>query len=389
MIPEPCFPEILSHFNFAGEYTGIVPHRFGHIHDTYFVDYRGINGRGSRYVIQRINHFVFKQPEMVMDNILAITTHLRRKLTGLGKDPGRGTLSLIPTRDGQTFYRAADGQYWRAYVFIENAQTYMVPENLQHVYHAARAYGDFQQLLSDFPIDQLHCTIPDFHHTSKRFNTFMEVVEQDPVERASKVRAEIDFLLQRRSGTSVLVGLIEEGKLPLRVTHNDTKFNNVMIDDNSGEAICVIDLDTVMPGSALYDFGDAIRSIANTAGEDEPDLSKVHFSMQVFNKYTEGYLDSTRGLLTRTEIDNLAFSAWLMTLECGMRFLSDYLSGDVYFRIDHADHNLDRCRTQFKLVQEIESGFDTMQRIVLDCLETDRNESRVQLQGRNLDRLEN
>lgn len=274
-------------------------------------------------------------------------------------------------------------------MFIENAQTYMVPENLQHVYHAARAYGDFQQLLSDFPIDQLHCTIPDFHHTSKRFDTFMEVVEQDPVERASKVRAEIDFLLQRRSGTSVLVGLIEEGKLPLRVTHNDTKFNNVMIDDNSGEAICVIDLDTVMPGSALYDFGDAIRSIANTAGEDEPDLSKVHFSMQVFNKYTEGYLDSTRGLLTRTEIKNLAFSAWLMTLECGMRFLSDYLSGDVYFRIDHADHNLDRCRTQFKLVQEIESGFDTMQRIVLDCLETDRNESRVQLQGRNLDRLEN
>jgi hypothetical protein len=322
---------------------------------------------------------VFKQPEMVMDNILAVTTHLRRKLTGLGKDPVRGTLSLIPTRDGESFYRAADGQYWRAYVFIENAQTYLVPENMQHVYHAARAYGDFQQLLSDFPIDQLHCTIPDFHHTGKRFNTFMELVEQDPVNRASNVKAEIDFLIERGEGTSVLVGLIEEGKIPLRVTHNDTKFNNVMIDDQSGKAICVIDLDTVMPGSALYDFGDAIRSIANTAGEDEPDLSKVQFSMQVFNRYTEGYLDSTRGLLTRTEIENLAFSAWLMTLECGMRFLSDYLSGDIYFRIDHSNHNIDRCRTQFKLVREMEAGFDTMQRIVLDCLDTAGNGSRVQL----------
>jgi thiamine kinase-like enzyme len=303
-----------------------------------------------------------------MANILAVTSHLRKKILVYGGDPDRETLTLIPTQTGDVFHQTEKGYYWRAYIFIEDALTYQIPESPQHVYNAARAYGHFQQLLDDFPADQLYETIPNFHNTAKRFEDFLSAVERDPYQRAQSVKAEIDFILHRAAEMPVLVDLIAQGALPIRVTHNDTKYNNVMIDDKSGEGICVIDLDTVMPGSLLYDFGDAIRSITNTAAEDERDLSIVHFSLDTYKKYAQGYLAATRDALIPAELEYLAFSARLMTLECGMRFLADYLNGDIYFRTHRENHNLDRCRTQFKLVQEMEPQSDAMEKMIKECV---------------------
>ncbi|MEA3440036.1 MAG: aminoglycoside phosphotransferase family protein [Chloroflexota bacterium] len=364
MRPEPNFIEVVPNFSFGGQFMYAEPYGFGHINDTYAAYFRKADGTEHRYIMQRINHEVFKHPEELMANIEAITTHLRRKIAAAGGNPDRETLTLIPTTEGDSFYRTDNGYYWRAYIFIENALTYQIPESLDHIYNAARAYGNFQQLLDDFPVDQLYETIPYFHHTAKRFETFLKVVDEDKHNRAQEVKNEIDFVLQRADETSVVVNLIEKGELPVRVTHNDTKYNNVMIDDDSGEGVCVIDLDTVMPGSSLYDFGDAIRSITNTAEEDEPDLSKVHFSLETFERYTLGYLEATCDALTPAEIEHMAFSARLMTFECGMRFLTDHLNGDVYYKIQRKNHNLDRCRTQFKLVNDMERDHEKMENIV-------------------------
>ena len=362
--PEPVFSKIVPHFMFEGAFFKAESYGFGHINDTYAAYFRQEDGSTRRYILQRINHYVFKKPDELMSNISAITTHLQEKIVQSGGDPARETLTLIPTRDGGTFHQTDSGDTWRAYIFIENALTYQIPQNPQHVYNAARAYGNFQQLLSDFPATQLYESIPGFHNTAHRFETFVKVVEKDEHNRAQAVIDEIEFVMQRAEEMPVFVDLIEQGELPMRVTHNDTKFNNVMIDDQTGEGICVIDLDTVMPGSLLYDFGDAIRSITNTADEDERDLSIVHFSLEIFERYTRGYLDATRHSLTTMEINQLAFSARLMTLECGLRFLADHIEGDVYFRTKRKDHNLDRCRTQFKLVEEMEAQFDQMSGIV-------------------------
>ncbi|MFB0534017.1 MAG: phosphotransferase enzyme family protein, partial [Anaerolineae bacterium] len=336
----------------------------GHINDTYVARFRKGDGAVRRYILQRINHNVFKSPEELMHNIEKVTTHLRKKIIAAGGDPERETLNLIPTVGEETFYRTPDGNYWRAYAFIEGAQTYEVVENLDHVYNASKAFGQFQRLLSDFPAGQLHETIPDFHHTRKRFEAFVEAVERDVKDRAQSVRAEIEFVEKRAQDTSVLVDLLERGELPERVTHNDTKFNNVMIDDKTGEGVCVIDLDTVMPGLSLYDFGDSVRSGANPAAEDERDLSKVCIDLEIFDCFVRGYMDAARDFLTSTEVDYLPFSAKLMTFECGMRFLADHLNGDVYFRIHRENHNLDRCRTQFKMIEDMEAKFDQMASIV-------------------------
>jgi len=239
-----------------------------------------------------------------------------------------------------------------------------VVENLDHVYNASKAFGKFQRLLSDFPAGQLYETIPNFHHTGKRYEAFVEAVERDVKNRAQSVKAEIEFVEKRAEDTSVLVDLLEWGELPERVTHNDTKFNNVMIDDETGEGVCVIDLDTVMPGLSLYDFGDSVRSGANPAAEDERDLSKVCIDLEIFDRLVHGDLDVARDFLTPTEVDYMPFSAKLMTFECGMRFLTDHLDGDVYFRIHRENHNLDRCCTQFKMVEDMEAKFDQMVRIV-------------------------
>ncbi len=274
------------------------------------------------------------------------------------------TLNLIPTNDGNYYVRTVEGEYWRGFTFIEGARTYDSVENPTHVYNAAKAFGNFQNMLSDFPSDQLVETIPDFHHTGARYHTFTSAVEADIKNRALNCQPEIDFVFQRAALTTTLVDMLARGELPARVTHNDTKFNNVMIDDQTGEGICIVDLDTVMPGLSVYDFGDAVRSMSNTAAEDEPDLSRVSFDLDVYRNYVHGYLDAAGGILVHREIEQLPFSAILMTLECGMRFLTDHLQGDTYYKIHRQDHNLDRCRTQFKLVMEMENQFDLMVEII-------------------------
>lgn len=360
----PDFIEIVKQFQFEGDFLGARSHGVGHINDTYAARFRKANGVAHRYVLQRINHHVFKNPEELMQNVEKVTTHLRKKIITAGGDPERETLNLIPTVEKKTFYRTEDGNYWRAYIFIEDAHTYEVAKSLDHIYNAAKAFGKFQKLLSDFPAGQLYETIPDFHHTAKRFETFVEVVERDIRNRARSVRAEIEFVERRAEDTSTLINLFEQGRLPERVTHNDTKIDNVMIADKTGEGICVIDLDTVMPGLSLYDFGDTVRAGANPAAEDEKDVSKVCIDLEIFDRLIHGYLDVTRDVLTPIEVDYLPFAAKLITFECGMRFLTDHLDGDVYYKIHRDNHNLDRCRTQFKMVKDMEEKSDQMVRIV-------------------------
>jgi len=360
----PDWTTLVPNFCFEGEFIGAEHIPSGHINDSYAAWFRKPDGTYHRYLLQRINHHVFRSPEELMANIAGITAHLRTKIVAGGGNPLRETITLIPCAQGNSFYQTLDGDYWRAALFIEGAKTYDVVKNLAHVYGAAKAFGNFQRLVSDFPVDQLHETIPAFHHTPKRFDAFVAAVERDAHNRAASVRAEIEFVERRAGETSVLVDLLAQGRLPLRVTHNDTKFNNVLIDDATGEGICVIDLDTVMPGLSLYDFGDAVRSGANSAAEDEQDLSMVTVDLGVFEHFTAGYLDAARGFLIPLEIDYLPFSARLMTFECGRRFLTDYLDGDIYFRIHRPDHNLDRSRTQFKMVHDMEARYDQLVSIV-------------------------
>ena len=287
------------------------------------------------------------------------------KIIKAGGDPLRETLNLIPTNEGGYLHRSEDGNYWRGYLFIDGARTYQTVENKEHFYKAGKAFGNFQRLLSDYPVENLHETIPNFHNTKMRFDAFVDAVEKDVMNRAKDVKEEIEFALKRADDTPILVDLLEKGELPLRVTHNDTKFNNVMIDDKTGEGICVIDLDTVMPGLSLYDFGDSIRFGANPAAEDERDLSKVWMDLGLYEQFTRGYLETAGDSLTRTELEYMPFSAKLMTYECGIRFLTDHLNGDTYFRILRPGHNLDRTRTQFKLVADMEVKLDQMARIIL------------------------
>lgn len=364
MINNYDFNDITKHFKFEGEFINAKPYGLGHINDTYLVSFKTDNNTISKYILQRINTNIFKTPERLMENIKNVTLHLQDKISACGGDIKRENLNLIPTQNGEYFYKSAEGDYWRAYIFIHGAQTYQVVVNLKHFYNAGKALGKFEQNLADFPADKLFETIPDFHNTYKRFLAFKEAVEKDPLNRAKEVEAEINFVLKRSEDTSILVNLFNEGKLPLRVTHNDTKFNNIMIDDVTGEGICVIDLDTIMPGLSLYDFGDSIRSGANPAEEDEIDLSKVCMDLELFESFTHGFIEGTNYSLTELELEYLPFSAKLMTFECGMRFLADYLNGDIYFKIHRPNHNLDRARTQFKMVADMEEKFDEMKSIV-------------------------
>lgn len=356
-------PEIVSNFQFEGSLVKAEPIGAGHINDTYLVEFDS-NGSPKCYILQRINRHVFTDPQGMMGNIQLVTNHLSGKIHTAGGDAQRETLSLIPTVTGKSYLETIEGECWRGYHFIKNARTYDVVENIQQAYHAGAAFGKFLNFLSDFPSHSLIETIPDFHHTRKRFEKFVDVVEIDDLNLAHTVDSEIAFILQREREVSILVHAYQAGELPLRVTHNDTKLNNVMIDDRTGEGVCVIDLDTVMPGLALYDYGDAIRSITNTAVEDEQKLSRVNFDEQVFEAYTRGYLEVVGEVLSSREKEFLAFSAILMTLECGMRFLTDHLQGDRYFKVDRPGHNLDRCRTQLKMVVEMEARQEMMQRMV-------------------------
>jgi Ser/Thr protein kinase RdoA (MazF antagonist) len=355
----PDLQAIGCRFAIGGDFETGAPYGKGHINDTYAVAYRQ-GTRRTRYILQRINHRVFRDPVGLMANIVAVTGHLRRKIQAAGGDPLRETLTLVPALDGNSFVQTEAGEFWRVYVLIEGARTYETVERPDHVRSAGRAFGRFQQLLSDFPAQAISETIPGFHNSRKRFEAFLQAVGEDVENRARAVGTEIEFVMRRGEQTSVLVDMLSAGRLQPRIAHNDTKFNNVMIDDLTGEGVCVIDLDTVMPGLSLYDFGDSIRSLANTGTEDETDLSKVDFNLEVFDLYTRGYMEATRGFLQPEEVELLPFAAQLMTLECGMRFLADYLQGDTYFKTRTLEHNLDRCRTQFKLVKGMEQAADHM-----------------------------
>ena len=358
------FNSIINQFKFEGRMCAYDSHLCGHINDTFIVEFECEEGKKSKYVMQRINTNIFTEPEKVMENIENVTMHIKNKLESEDGDSERGVLELIRTTDGNSFYKDSAGNYFRAFKFINGAKTYQKVENPKHMYECGTALGKFQKQLSDFPVDKLHETIKDFHNTKQRYETFLKALKDDKECRAESIRSEIDFLMSRCEEMSKLVNMIDDGLLPIRVTHNDAKFNNIMIDNITEKAVAVIDLDTVMPGLALYDFGDSIRSGATTALEDEKDLSKVNFDFEIFENYTKGYLEEFKDNLTKLEKDNLAFSAKIITMECGMRFLTDYLNGDVYFKIQREGHNLDRARNQFKLVCDMENNMDKMRDIV-------------------------
>jgi len=353
-----------GHFRFEGDLLDVRPHGSGHINETHVVRARTSDGTLRRYLLQRLNREVFAHPEEVMHNIERVTLHLRRKIVEAGGDPQRETVNLVRTVDGTSFHRARDGEYWRAEIFIEGARTYETAERPEQLIGAARAFGRFQRMLGDFPLQQLNTTIPDFHHTPRRFDAFIDAVHRDVENRARHARAEIEFVERRGGDMAGLVVRLERGELPERVVHNDAKLNNVMIDDETGEAVCVIDLDTVMPGLSVLDFGDAVRSGANPAPEDERDLSKVRLDLRAFDCIAHGYLEATRGFLNPRELDALPDAARLITLEQGMRFLTDYLCGDTYYRVHRPAHNLERSRTQLELVRDMESKLDEMRRLI-------------------------
>ena len=295
------------------------------------------------------------------------TKHLRKKIVEAGGDPNRETLTLIPTNDGKSFYQAPSGDCYRLYRFIENAVSYDAAETPAMFAASAHAFGKFQRMLSDFPSDQLYETIPNFHNTSDRLRQLREAIANDAAGRAASVKEEIDFYLARAHEVTLVTDAIADGSVPLRVTHNDTKLNNVMLDEVTGEGVCVIDLDTVMPGSLLYDYGDSMRFGASSGAEDEQDLSKIWFDLTYFEAYTDAFLEELGASITPREVELLAFSAKLMTMECGMRFLADHLNGDTYFRIHRENHNLDRTRTHIKLIRDMEAKMDQMQAIVAAC----------------------
>ena len=346
--------EVLNSFLLDSAVVSCERYGFGHINETYLV----VTETRRRYILQRINHHIFKNVPALMNNICAITEHIRCKV----QNP-RGVLTLIPTTEQLPYLTTKDGCFWRIYDFIEKSLCLQAPECASDFYQSAVAFGTFQQQLSDFPADTLYEVIPNFHNTKDRYRIFHETLERDPMGRVSSVRKEIDFALAREEEASILVQLLADGELPLRVTHNDTKLNNVMLDSDTRSALCVIDLDTVMPGLCAYDFGDSVRFGAATAAEDEKDLSKVSMSISLFQSYAEGFLRACPGL-TEMERKTLPLGAKLMTLECGVRFLTDYLDGDHYFATHREGHNLDRCRTQFKLVEDMESKWDKMNKII-------------------------
>lgn len=332
----------------------------GHINDTYLVD--------ERFVLQRINHFVFPNPGDIMENMLGVTEFLKEKVLARGGDPRREILQVVHTADGRPMYVDEAGNYWRCTLNIGGTTSYETPDSTDMLYEAGRAFGDFQSMLSDYPAGTLHEIIPDFHNTPARLRQLKDAMKADPKGRLPEVQAELDFALEREERAGLLMGLLNEGKLPLRVTHNDTKMSNILFDDNTKKAVCVIDLDTVMPGLTAFDFGDSIRAGASTAAEDETDLKKVKFDLELYRAYTEGFLSSAGSALTKTELETLPDGAWTMTFEVGIRFLADYLNGDVYFRVKHPRQNLDRARNQFHLALQMERQREEMGRIVSEAL---------------------
>ena len=350
---------VVKHFCTEGECINFKAFGNGHINNTFLAEFKGEDNRIIKYVVQSINSYVFKEPDKLMDNIIRVTDFLRKK-----EPENRGVLNFVRTFDGKGYYQDIDGNFWRMYIFVDDALSLETVDLLDDFYEAAFAFGKFQRDLSDFSAETLYEIIPDFHNTQKRYDAFLAAVKNDAKGRAASVKREIDFINARASFYGLLYDKYNKGEIPLRVTHNDTKLNNVLLDKDTRKALCVIDLDTIMPGFSVTDFGDAIRFGANNAAEDEKDLSKVWLNLDLFKIYEEGYLKGCDGKLNNQEIMLLPEGAKMMTIECGMRFLTDYLDGDLYFKTAYDTHNLDRCRTQLKLVEDMESKMDSMKKIV-------------------------
>ena len=355
---------ISRQFNLLGDYCGGELVGSGHIHDTYAISCNQ-GGTTVRYILQRINQNVFRQPVPLMENVERITSHIRAKLeTHESNDLSRRTLILVSSRQGKSFYFDEDGSYWRVYVYIENALTRDVAQTPAEAAEAAEAFGGFQKMMCDLPGPRLFETIPNFHNTPARHAALVKAVDEDAMNRAALARPEIEYAMRQQTITRVLLDLCARGEIPERVTHNDTKINNVMMDAESGKGICVIDLDTAMPGLALYDFGDMVRTTTSPADEDERDLSKVQIRMPMFEALARGYLKAAGDFLTSAEKQYLPFSGRLITFEIGMRFLTDFLQGDTYFKIHRENHNLERCPAQFRLAESIREHEDEMARLV-------------------------
>ena len=347
------YKSVAEKFDLIGNVVSIEPYGEGHINVTFLV-----TTDKKRYIMQKMNTRVFTDPINLMKSICGVTEHLRAR--------GIESLCVIPTKDGQQFLYGEE--CYRVYDFIENTVTYQTVTDKEVFKNSGKAFGEFQNYLSEFDASKLAETIKDFHHTPKRYENFEKALKNNAFDRAKECEKEIAFVIDRKDTLDKVVKGLEDGSLPLRVTHNDTKLNNILMDAETHMARAVIDLDTIMPGSMLYDFGDSIRFGASTAAEDEKDLSKVHFDIELFKAYAEGYCGAVKSSITPAEAKLLSYGAYLMTIECGMRFLTDYLSGDTYFATKYAGHNLVRCRTQFALAKEMEEQMPQMNKIVADIL---------------------
>ena len=356
--------EVAARFRTKGAAAEHAPYGNGHINDTFLVVCGTQEGERRRYILQKMNHSIFKMPQQLMENVVNVTEYLRGMIARRGGDPDRETLNVVKTKDGSNYYLDDEGNYWRMFLFVEQTVCLEKVESAKDFYDSAVAFGNFQKMLSDYPAQTLHETIPNFHNTPSRFSDFQRAVREDRMGRAAQAREEIAFALAREADTRVLTDMLKAGELPLRVTHNDTKLNNILFDADTKKAICIIDLDTVMPGLSHYDFGDSIRFGASTGAEDEKDLDKIEMDLSLFEAFTKGYLEGCGGSLTEKEIEMLPMGAKLMTYECGIRFLADFLEGDTYFKIHRDGHNLDRARTQFKLVKDMEDKWADMAAIV-------------------------
>lgn len=361
---ENTLQEVLDAFSFDGQVAGALRYGQGHINDSFCVYVQKEDGSEKRYILQRINTDTFQDPVGLMENIVGVTEYLQHIIRKKGGDPERETLTVLHTKTGEVFYTDSTGGAWRAYHFIEDTICLQQVQTPEQFYQSAWAFGNFQRLLADYPAHTLHETIPKFHDTRDRYKKFEEALKADICGRAKEVEEEVRFVREHQADCAVLMDLLDAGELPLRVTHNDTKLNNVLLDKASGQGLCVIDLDTVMPGLSLNDFGDSIRFGANHSAEDEPNLCLVNFDLELFEIYTKGFLGAAGGALTAREKEMLPWGAKLMTLECGIRFLTDYLEGDHYFKVHRPGQNLDRCRTQFKLVHDMENHWSEMAEIV-------------------------
>ncbi len=349
---------ICAKFGIKAEEKDVQPYGSGHINTTYLVS------RGEGYILQKINVKVFREVDKVMENIANLTDYMREQITDAGGNPDRETLTLIRTVDGDICYKVDDETYYRMYKFITDSLSYDFVENPKQLYYTGKAFGKFQQNLNGFSIDSFHETIKDFHNTPVRYKQLEEAIKNNASGRKDSVQEEIDFAAKYKKYTAVITDAIKAGEIPLRVTHNDTKLNNVLFDKDSGEGVCVIDLDTIMPGSMLYDFGDSLRFGASSGTEDEKDLSKIWFDLEKFEYYAKGFLEEVKDIITEKEKELLPLSALLMTYECGIRFLADYINGDTYFRTHYPEHNLDRAHTQLKLVYDIETKLPKMSEII-------------------------